>query len=64
MLIAKPKHTQNEVNDDRLGLQSIPAEPPEQLSYDSFLFRNADTQFKKPASHPKTKGEKVFFIIT
>ncbi|WP_194273226.1 hypothetical protein [Priestia megaterium] len=40
----------------------ISAEPPEQLSYDLSLFRDEDTQFKKPASHPKTKGgEGVFY---
>lgn len=26
------EHTQNEINDDRLGLAIVPAEPPEQLS--------------------------------
>jgi hypothetical protein len=30
-------HTQNEVNDDRLVLAIVPAEPPEQSSY-HFLF--------------------------
>ncbi|TPF19380.1 hypothetical protein CBE79_27455 [Priestia megaterium] len=44
-LSRQAEHTQNEANDDRLGLGIIPAEPPELLSPNLILFQNVYTLF-------------------